>query len=158
MMPAKTVWWLGLVASSLFVALLLLNWRYTIFFPKVWRATITVDGRPSSGSSLYRNRWTGQGLFVRRAAIGRELYAFGAGDEKGFVFRCKGFAALVVPGLALSNHEQWGQGCFAWDLAVQDAAGNVVGEPQKSVRRNLRIGGHLLEFTADDGKRVEAEW
>lgn len=54
-------WCLG-TAAVLFVALLVLKWRYPQFFPRVWGATITVDGKPERGSSVYLNRW---GLLVR---------------------------------------------------------------------------------------------
>jgi hypothetical protein len=142
----------------LFVGLLLLSWRYTQFFPKAAAATITVDGQASRGSSLYWNRWMGRGLFVRRGANGRELYAFGRGDESSFVWRCEACGFLVVPGLALSNHEQFAQECVFPNLVLLDSAGKVLGEPRKSVWRDQRMSAHRLEFTADDGKRVRAEW
>ena len=63
-----------------------------------------------------------------------------------------------MPGLVLSNHEQWAQGCLFQNLTLEDSAGNVVEKPKNSVPRNERIGRHLLEFIADDGKRVKAEW
>jgi hypothetical protein len=150
-------WCIGTVVV-LFIGLLLLSWRYTQFFPKVWSATITVDGKPSPGSSLYRNRWTGRGLFARRSTDGWELYAFGRGDESGFVWGCEAGSFSVVPGLALSNHEQFAQGCVFRNPVLQDSAGGPLAEPKKSVQRDQRMSAHMLEFTADDGERVRTEW
>jgi hypothetical protein len=154
----KVIGWCAGTVAALFVALLLLTWQYTLYFPEVWGATLTVDGKPSRGPSVYRNRRTGRGLLVRRDVSRKELYAFYTNDEKGFVVRCKDFSAVVVPGLALSNHEQLGQGCFFSNLVLEDSAGHVISEPKKTVQRSAKIGSRLLEFTADDGKRLRAEW
>jgi hypothetical protein len=149
----KIIGWGGGTVVVLFIALLLLKRLYPPFFPRVWDATITVDGKPSRGSSLYLNRW---GLLVRRGSNGRELYVFFGDDERGWVWRCEASTFSVVPGLALTSNERINRGCVFPNLAEQDLAGKAVREPQ--AMRNQRVTGHLLEFNNDDGKRVKAVW
>ena len=126
-------WCVGTIAI-LFIGFHFLKWRYPQVFLKIWGAIVTVDGKPSSGSSLYLNRW---GLLARRVPNGTELYLFAGDDESGFIWRCEAFSFSVMPGFALTSNERWRRGCMF---------------------RDQRITGHLLEFTADDGKRVRAEW
>ena len=107
---------------------------------------------------MYRNRSTGYGVLIRRGDAGREVYAFGTGDEKGFILRCEPSGVFLVPGLALSNHEQFAQACVFQNLELRDSTGTLISEPKRTVKRNQVIGRHMVEFTADDGKRVKAEW
>jgi hypothetical protein len=76
---------------------------YPGVFPKVWGATVTVDGNPSNGSSLYLNRW---GLLVRHGSKGREMYVFAGDDERGWVWKCEASTISVLPGVALSSNER----------------------------------------------------
>jgi len=151
----KIIGWGVGTAVVLFIALLVLKWLYPPFFPKVWGATITVDGKPSRRSSLYLNRW---GLLVRQGSNGRELYLFAGDDERGWVWRCEAFSFSIIPGLALTNDERYTRGCVFPNLGERDSAGRVIAKPKRSVGRNQLITAHLLEFTADDGKRVRVEW
>ena len=141
-------------AAALFGALLVLKSGYLPFYPKVWGATITVDGKPSRGSSVYLNRW---GLLVRQVSNGKELYVFAGDDESGFVWRCEASSFLVVPGIAaLTNNERVNRGCIFLPFGERDVFGRVAKKPK--AMRNQWVTGHLLEFTAEDGKRVRAEW
>src|ERR1017187_6416362 len=100
----KIIGWSCGTAAVLLVALLLLKPGYLSFYPKVWSATITVDGKPSRKSSVYLNRW---GLLVRQGSNGKELYVFAGDDESGFVWRCEASSFIVMPGVAaLTNNER----------------------------------------------------
>jgi hypothetical protein len=149
----KIIGWSCGTAAVLLVALLLLKPGYLSFYPKVWSATITVDGKPSRGSSVYLNRW---GLLVRQGSNGRELYVFAGDDESGFVWRCEASSFIVMPGVAaLTTNERVNRGCI-FPAGERDAGGKVVRGPK--AMRNQWVTGHRLEFTAEDGKRVRAEW
>ena len=150
----KIIGWSGGTIAVLFIALLLLKPGFLPFYPRAWGATITVDGKPSRGSSVYLNRW---GLLVRQVSNGKELYVFAGDDESGFVWRCGGSSLLVVPGVAaLTSNERLNRGCIFPAFGERDVFGRVAKKPK--AMRNQWVTGHVLEFTAEDGKRVRAEW
>ena len=78
--------------------------------------------------------------------------------HRQFVWRCKNSGFSFVPGLAFSNHVQFGRGCLSVNFEADDSAGKPLSPAKPSVRRNLTIERRLVEFTADDGKLVRAEW
>jgi len=125
----------------------LVIWRNFFFYPKVWRAHIVVDGRPCPECAVYvhRTRIEG-GVLVRRNGDNTEYYSLAFPSttlkaQKGTIFKCVDGAFSFVPGLAFHHLQQWcAPGCFP------------VG--QKVSGMNSR----LVEFTADDGKCVRAQW
>jgi hypothetical protein len=136
-------------------------WRYYILCPKVSGATITVDGRPSPESRIYADLGRFRGLVVRREPGLKEYYfiAFGKPDDRFlFVWRCDEFSFSFLPGLAFSNHIQFGQGCLATNLVLADSSGKPLSGPKKWTKRNLRIEPGLVAFSTDDGKSLKAVW
>ena len=129
MRPAlKIIGWSCGTAAVLLIALLLLKPCYLPLYPKVWGATITVDGKPSRGSSVYLNCG---GLLVRQDSNSKELYVFAGDDESGFVWKCDASTFLVVPGVAaLTNNKRVNRGCIFPALGKRDAFGMVVKKPK----------------------------
>jgi hypothetical protein len=122
-------------------------WRNVFFYPKIWRERITVDGGVCGECAVYvsHGHFNG-GVLVRRTEQGSEFYsvAFPNADldvPKGGVWKCDAGAFSFVPGLAFHHVHQR---CASWGMA----------NAQKDVAMNPR----LLAFTADDGKRIRAEW
>jgi hypothetical protein len=74
------------------------------------------------------------------------------------VWRCENFGISSLPGIAFSNHIQFGQGCLSGNIIVADSEGKPLSKPKSFPKRDLRVEERLIEFTADDGKRVKAEW
>src|SRR5450755_2607291 len=89
---AKTVIWaIGILVVLLATPIVSSLWRYTSWYPKVWTASIVVDGVSSPASALYldRGRKCG-GVVVQRTVKGDEFYAVGFGTCHNwrFVWRC----------------------------------------------------------------------
>jgi hypothetical protein len=91
---------------------------------------------------------------------GEQLYAVGFGScgDWRFAWRCDKPGFSFVPGLAFSNHLQFGQGCMAANIVLTDERGKVLSDPGPGRTRNLRIETRAVEFIADDGRLVRAEW
>lgn len=85
-------------------------------------------------------------VVTRTSSSGRETYwawiSSGTSKEQG-VKRCGGWIALRVP-FFTSSDTDWP--CF------------VVDEGPDRPQRNLRSGANVIEFDADDGKRLRVEW
>jgi len=123
-------------------------WRSFFFYSKVWKAHITVGGRRCGNCAIYvrRSGIGDAGVLVRRDQNNPELYSVAFPSTKldvpnGAVWKCVDGAFSFAPGLAFDHIHQW---CAPWGFP----------SAQKQVRMNSR----LIEFTADDGKRVRAEW
>ena len=78
--------------------------------------------------------------------------------NRQFVWRCRNSGFSFVPGLAFSNHVQFGQGCLSVNFEADDSEGKPLSPTKPAVHRDLTTGRRLIEFTADDGKRLRAEW
>lgn len=154
------LWLIGLAVILLLLAPIFLAWRYTSWYPKVWGARITVDAMSSPRSALYLDiSRKCDGVLVRRTFKSEEFYAIGTGACLNFKFawRCKDFGFTFLPGIASSNHIQFGTGCFA-GFDYVDRAGKTMPPPKFAAERDLKIESKRIEFTADDGKRLRAEW
>jgi hypothetical protein len=158
----KIVGWVGVALAVLFaVSVISSLYRYWSWYPKVWAGRITIDGVPSPTSDLYLDlRRTCGGVVVRRSVEGEEFYAVGFGTCHNwrYVWRCEKSGFSFLPGLAFSKHVQLGQGCIAGNVEVADSAGRPLSEPKHAVRRDLKLERRLIEFNADDGKRVRVAW
>jgi hypothetical protein len=124
----------------------LVFWRSFFFYPKVWRAHITVGGRMCGDCAVYVHRSRIGGVLVRRDHRTSELYSLAFPNSNsdvpnGAVWKCVGGAFSFTPGLAFHSLNQW---C---------APGGF-----PSAQKQVQMNSGLIEFTADDGKRVRAEW
>ena len=140
------------IASSLY--------RYWSWHPKVWNAVITADGEPSKSSALYLDLHRRDGGVLVRNADGRhEVYAVGLGSKRDwkYVWRCDDFAFSFLPGLAFSNHIQFGQGCTSINILLADDQGRPIGN-RKYTLKDIRVETNRIEFVAEDGKRINAAW
>ena len=121
-------------------------WRKFFFYPKVWRANITVDGRICIACAVYVHRDSLGGVLVRRDRQTSELYSIAFPNPEsdvpnGAVRKCVNGAFSFAPGLAFHHlYQRCKPGGFA---------------PRQ---KQLQMNSSLIEFTADDGKRVRAEW
>jgi hypothetical protein len=124
----------------------LVSWRNFFFYPKVWRARVTLDRSLCGECAVYVHRSRLGGVLVRRDHQTSELYSLAFPNSNsdvpnGAVWKCVDGAFSFTPGLAFHSLTQW---CSPGGFAPA----------QKQVRMNIG----LIEFTADDGKRVRAEW
>jgi hypothetical protein len=152
---------IGFCFGALIVLLLVVIGFKSDFEFKAFRAKVTVDGKPSNRSSLYLNRWRQTGVVVRRDSTKQEFYAvsFRQVDSKGpWVLPCEDFAYIVLPGIAMSEHHSWAQACFWPSLTLKDAQGNILSEPKHVIREKPTVKSRFVEFVAEDGKLVRAEW
>jgi hypothetical protein len=62
------------------------------------------------------------------------------------------------PDLRSATTSNFAQGCVSPNLVERNSEGGLHAEPKKSLWRDQRVSAQLLEFTADDGQRVRAEW
>ncbi len=138
-------WCLGILMLFFCVAI----WQKFFFYPKVWKAHITVDGRMCGDCAVYihRSRIGGGGVLVRRDQQTSELYSVAfpsseLGVPNGAVWKCVAGAFSFVPGLA-------------FDSVYQSCTPDLFADPPQKLSR---MDSRLIEFTADDGKRVRAEW
>ncbi len=152
---------IGVVVLLFMIATASSLYRYWSWHLKVWDAKIVVDGTPSPKSAVYLDvrRQHNNGVLVRRDASGEELYAFGLGSANTwkYVWRCEEHSFFFLPGLAYSNHVQFGRGCMATNIVMADDTGKQLGKSQHSLRE-VTLQNRLIQFTAEDGKRVRAEW
>lgn len=121
-------------------------WRNFFFYPKVWRARITIDGCVCNDCAIYVHRSHLGGVLVRLGPRESALYSLAFPKPNldvpnGSVWKCAEGAFSFGPGFAYHSLDSK---CAAWGT---DAA-----------QKHLRMGFRLVEFTADDGKRVRAEW
>ena|SRR5579871_6015743 len=121
-------------------------WRNVFFYAKIWGARITVDGRACGECALYVHRNGVGGVLVRRDGPTSALYSVVLPNPKsavpnGAVWKCVDGAFTFVPGFAYDSLYQW---CTPGGFAPS--------------QKQLRMNSGLIEFTADDGKRVKAEW
>lgn len=125
-------------------------WRNNLFFSKVRRARITVDGRECSQCAFYLDRIRVDGvLVVRREGHVEEVYSvmlpngdFHIPEEP--LWKCKGGAFWFGFGFALEFISDFGVGPWS--------------ETDAHPKGDKRIEARLIEFTADDGKPVKVEW
>ena len=151
---------IGMVVLLFVIATASSLYRYWSWHPKVWDAKIVVDGTPSPKSAVYLDvRRQHNGVLVRRDASGEELYAIGLGSANTwkYVWRCEDRSFFFLPGLAYSNHVQFGRGCMATNIVMADDTGKPLGKSEHSLRE-VTIQNRLIQFTAEDGKRVRVEW
>jgi hypothetical protein len=85
-------------------------WQKFFFYPKAWKAQVTVDGRACSDCAVYvhRSRLGDGGVLVRRDRQTSELYSVAfpnseMGVPKGAVWKCVDGAFSFVPGLAYTS-------------------------------------------------------
>jgi hypothetical protein len=124
----------------------LVAWRSIFFYPKAWRARITVDERGCDGCAVYLSTSRIGGVLVRRDGAKAVSYsvAFPNPDldvPNGAVWKCVEGAYFFVPGVALHSPHQW---CAPWGTT--------------NAQKRVAMDSRSLAFTADDGKRVRAEW
>jgi hypothetical protein len=158
---ARAAMWPLVIVLILFtVAIVSSLWRYWSWYPKVWGTRVTVNGTIFPDSRLYAGTRRTAAVVWRREPGVAEWYFVGQGKDHGpkFVWRCEKFGFSVLPGLAFSNHVQFGQGCLSVNSVVVNWEGKPLSEPNTSRKRDLRVEERLIEFTADDGGRVRAEW
>jgi hypothetical protein len=158
--PLRTAAWI-VGAIVLFVSFTIIPplWNYTSWFPKSWSARMTVDGMVAPNSRLYADIRKLRLLIVRREKGISEFYFVGHTPKgNGFVWHCDNGAFSFLPGLAFSNHIQFGKGCMAGNIGIADQDGNLIAKARHDWKSDLRIGRHSVEFNAEDGKRVRMEW
>lgn len=155
----KVMAWIVAAAAIVFVVGLAFSfWRYWSWYPQVWGAKVTVDGTVSPGSSLYANVRGNRLVIVRRDPGLLESYFVGfTADDRKFLWRCENDAFFFFPRLAYSNHVQFGRGCSSINIAIYDQAGKPLYEPKYSMKE-VKLKPRLIEFIAEDGKRVRAIW
>jgi len=105
-----------------------------------------VDGRICDACAVYLHRSGLNRVLVRRNRHASELYSIAFPNPKfgvpnGAAWKCIDGAYSFVPGLAYHHLYQW---CVPGGFAP--------------AQKQLRMDSRLIEFTADDGKRVRAEW
>jgi len=151
-------WLFGIILILVGVAITSSLWRYWSWYPKTWGTNITVDGKLSPDSRLY-TEIKGMSAIVRRQdGEVTDTYFVRLAPESQFVLRCEDAGVSFVPGIAVSNHVQFGKGCLSGKLTFFDWEGHVLSKPSGSLKRNLRIEQRSIEFIADDGKRIHAVW
>ena len=158
--PLRIAVWVigGLVLFAAFVIIPPL-WNYTSWFPRVLSARISIDGRVVPNSGLYAAARNQRAVVVKRESGRVEFYFVGATPNGSrFVWRCEDHSFSFLPGLAYSNHVQFGRGCMAGNFGVADQNGSLKSKPNHDWKRDLQIGSRFISFTAEDGKRVRAEW
>jgi hypothetical protein len=129
------------VASSL--------WRYNTWYLRVPWAKLTVDDHPSNALGLFK-QIHGQTLIVElRHMSSRQVYFIYPPDSsrkaaESSVLPCQESALLLTALLASQNHEQSCQSFFE--------------PPARRLDRHLIRHHHLVEFLADDGRRISVTW
>jgi hypothetical protein len=129
-------------------------WRYWSWYPKLWSAKVQVDARPASQTRVYADRKKERFLVVNNESAQRELYYIGSLHAAWFVLPCDSAAFSFAPGLAFSNHVQFGRGCLAGNIVAEDAEGNPLETPKRHPAPDLKMYRRAMEFTAKDGKRI----
>ena len=155
---AKIATWI-VVGIGLVFALIVVPplWRYTGWFLKVWSAKVSVNGKAAPNSRLYSGG-SGQWAVVVKSPS-PEYYFIGTTPKgSSFVWRCGDHAFSFLPGLAYSNHVQFGRGCIAGNFGVADQDGNPISSPKHHWNPALQIGTRSLAFIAEDGKRLRVAW
>ena len=142
----KTLKILGWCLGILMILSGLAFWRNYFFYPKVWGSHITVDGRMCSNCSVYVHRSRVGGVLVRRDRRTPELYSVGFPNHNsdvpgGAVWKCVDGAFSFAPGLAFHSLNQW---CAPRGFP--------------SAQKQVQVKSRLIEFTADDGRRLSAAW
>jgi hypothetical protein len=135
--------------------LVVLASRSIYLYPKVWSAKITVDGRASSESSLYP-RDESVGILIRHGTHGIEPYAFDYEYAFATVRRCKDSSFALVLGLAAAGHEN-----VTWGCLLSPRGQGPMGKAEDlntAIDRRPEVFVGRVEFTADDGKRIRADW
>jgi hypothetical protein len=132
-------WSAGIVAVIASLTVLPPLWQYWSWYPKVWSASILVDAKAASKSCLYADRSRQRFLIVRNEPTRVELYYVGSVHADRFVWRCEDAAFSFLPGLAFSNHVQFGRGCLAENVVVEDQEGKVL-SPTRTPVADLRVG------------------
>ena len=136
-------------------------WRYWSWYPKVWKVTVRIDGQKSPVSTLYLDAQRRcNGVLVVPTGLDNAVYAFSLGDcqTAPYIWRCQDSDVSFLPGLAFTNHVQFGHGCVSGNLILIDSAGHDVPRPNGSVKRGLIVEKRSLQFIDDDGKRLKVEW
>jgi hypothetical protein len=137
--------------------LVVLASRSIYLYPKVWSAKTTVDGRVSSESSLYlRPRAGSVGILIRHGARGIEPYAFDDEYEIATVRRCKDSSFALVLGLAAAGHEKVSWGCLLSPRGLGPMG--KAEDLNTAIDRCPEVFVGRVEFTADDGNRIRADW
>ena len=146
--PLKIVaWWIGIPATLVMLLLGWSLWHHDLFiYPKVWNAKITVGGGVCERCALYIHRSRVGGVLVRRIEHEIELYSVALPNPNsdvpnGAVWKCVEGAYFFAPGLALHSRHQW---CAPWGFP--------------SAQKQIQMESRMIEFTAEDRKRVRAEW
>jgi hypothetical protein len=142
---------IGAVIAGILVLLVGFGiWRNYLFFSKVRRAHITVDGRECSQCAFYLDRIRVDGvLVIRREGQVEEVYSvmLPNGDfhiPEDPLWKCKTGAFWFGFGFALEFISDYG--VWPWS------------DPDARPKGDKRIEVGFIEFTADDGKRVRVEW
>ena len=158
--PLRVAIWVGGTLVLLFALFTIPPlWNYTSWYPKVWSARVMVDGTADPSFRLYADVRRAGAVIVRRETGALDAYFLGLmPDGHSFVWRCEPFAFSFLPGLAYSNHIQFGKGCMAGNLGVGDEKGNLGSKPEYYWNPALKVEPRSIEFTTRDGKRVRAVW
>ena len=135
-------WCVGLLMILAFLVV----WRNFFFYPKVRKAQIVVDGRICDSCAVYVHRGGAGGILVRRDRQRVELYSLAFPNLKydvpnGAVWKCIDGAFSFAPGFAFHHMYQW---CVPGGFAP--------------VQKQLQMKSRFVQFTADDGNLVRAEW
>ena len=82
-------------------------WRSFFFYPKVWRARITIDGRVCGDCAIYVHRTHLGGVLVRAGPQGAALYSLAFSDPNldvpnGAMWKCAEGAFSFGPGVRIS--------------------------------------------------------
>jgi hypothetical protein len=117
-------------------------------------ATLEENGAKTSGyvyANSYRFNRVSHLLITRRESHRRHSYLASLEDGHGgpFVLDCEDW---IAPHVLLFMFPDVNPPCIHWY-----AAEDVLPEP-KAPKRSVKVESRLLEFTANDGKRVSVRW
>lgn len=120
--------------------------QYTSWYFRVPNVQLTVDGKTAQGW-LHRGNRNGTLFLTRRDNLVVESYLIL--PSRGVVWSCGAWTAPRIPAFPIGDVNP-----PCWTLSTED---NLSTKPIRPAR-NLTVGTKLLEFTADDGKRIRVSW
>lgn len=125
--------------------LIVLHHNFFIY-PKLWNANISVGGGVCRGCAIYSDVKSIGAVLVRRGGRITTLYSVAFPNANldvptEAVWKCGDEAFSFIPGFAY--HSLY-QSCAPWGFPA--------------ARTQVRVKLRSIEFNADDGKKVKAEW
>ncbi|HWQ53740.1 MAG TPA: hypothetical protein VN442_08645 [Bryobacteraceae bacterium] len=158
--PLKiAAWFIGALVMIVGFVIIPPLWMYWSWYPKAWSAKVIVNGRVAPNSRLYADLRKERAVIVRRELGVLEYYFVGLmPNDRRFVWRCENYGFSFLPGVAFSNHVQFGQACMAGNIRLEDTDGKPISSSKHERNRELTVQFRTIEFTGDDGKRIRVEW